>query len=203
MIVLGLTGSIGMGKSTTAQLFEAEGVPVYDADAAVHALYAKGGAAAAIEAAFPGVTVDGAVDRTRLSAEVVGKPEALKRLEAIVHPLVGHSRQSFFEAAQASGADVVVLDIPLLFETGGERNVDAVVVVSAPEALQRERVLARPGMTAEKLDAILARQTPDAEKRARADFVIDTARGLEPARAEVRAVLAAVRAPGWTGRRAR
>jgi dephospho-CoA kinase len=202
VIVLGLTGSIGMGKSTTSQLFEAEGVPVYDADAAVHALYAPGGAAAAlIEAAFPGTTQDGAVDRARLSAAVVGKPEALGRLEAIVHPLVGHSRKGFFEGAAAAGADVVVLDIPLLFETGGERNVDAVVVVTAPAEMQRERVLARPGMTAEKLDAILARQTPDPEKRARADFVIDTSQGLEAAREQVRSVLEAVRADGRTGRR--
>lgn len=202
MIVLGLTGSIGMGKSTTAAMFQDAGVPVYDADAAVHALYARGGAAVPLlEAAFPGVTRDGAVDRTALSAEVVGKPEALARLEAIVHPLVGHGRAGFFEAATAAGADVVVLDIPLLFETGGERNVDAVVVVSAPAAVQRERVLARPGMTPEKLDAILARQTPDADKRARADFVVDTGQGLDAARARVAEVLADVRAPGFRGRR--
>lgn len=202
MIVLGLTGSIGMGKSTTAAMFQAMGAPVYDADAAVHALYAPGGAAVALlEAAFPGVVKDGAVDRAALSAQVVGKPEAMSRLEAIVHPLVGHSRVGFFEGATAAGADVVVLDIPLLFETGGEKAVDAVVVVSAPAELQRARVLERPGMTPEKLDGILARQLPDAEKRARADFVIDTGRGLEPARVQVAEVLAAVRAPAFTSRR--
>ena len=191
MIIVGLTGSIGMGKSTTSAMFQAEGVPVYDADAAVHALYAKGGAAVApVEAAFPGVVVDGAIDRAKLSAQVVGKPEALKRLEAVVHPLVGESRKVFFEAAAAVNAPLVILDIPLLFETGGERNVAAVIVVSAPEAVQRERVMARPDMTAEKLDAILARQLPDAEKRARADIVIDTSKGLDSAREQVRASIA-------------
>ncbi len=191
MIIVGLTGSIGMGKSTTSAMFQAEGVPVYDADAAVHALYAKGGAAVApVEAAFPGVVVDGAIDRAKLSAQVVGKPEALKRLEAVVHPLVGESRKVFFEAAAAVNAPLVILDIPLLFETGGERNVAAVIVVSAPEAVQRERVMARPDMTAEKLDAILARQLPDAEKRARADIVIDTSKGLDSARDQVRAAIA-------------
>ena len=191
MIIVGLTGSIGMGKSTTSAMFQAEGVPVYDADAAVHALYAKGGAAVApVEAAFPGVVGDGAIDRAKLSAQVVGKPEALKRLEAVVHPLVGESRKVFFEAAAAVNAPLVILDIPLLFETGGERNVAAVIVVSAPEAVQRERVMARPDMTAEKLDAILARQLPDAEKRARADIVIDTSKGLDSAREQVRAAIA-------------
>ena len=194
MIVLGLTGSIGMGKSTTAAMFAAEGAPVYDADAAVHQLYAKGGLAAPlIEAAFPGTTEDGGVDRTKLSAAVMGDPAALAKLESIVHPLVGRSRAGFFEAAEAAGSDVVVLDIPLLFETGGESRVDSVVVVSAPADTHGERVLARPGMTAEKLDAILTRQLPDAEKRARADYVIDTGRGLEAAREQVRSVLAAVR----------
>jgi dephospho-CoA kinase len=188
MIIVGLTGSIGMGKSTTSAMFQAEGVPVYDADAAVHALYAKGGAAVApVEAAFPGVVVDGAIDRAKLSAQVVGNPEALKRLEAVVHPLVGESRKVFFQAAAAVNAPLVILDIPLLFETGGERNVAAVIVVSAPEAVQRERVMARPDMTTEKLDAILARQLPDAEKRARADIVIDTSKGLDSAREQVRA----------------
>ena len=197
MIRLGLTGSIGMGKSTTAKLFEAEGAPVYDSDAAVHALYAAGGAAVtAVEAAFPGVTGEsGGVDRARLSSKVVGDPAALKRLEAVVHPLVGAHRAAFF--AELRDAPVVVLDVPLLFETGGERRMDAVVVVSAPTALQRQRVLARSGMTAEKLEAILARQTPDADKRARADFVIDTAGGIEPARAQVRAVLHALADPAW------
>lgn len=195
MITVGLTGSIGMGKSTTAAMFAAEGVPVYDADAEVHALYAKGGAAVApLEAAFPGVVVDGAVDRTLLSQRVVGKPDDLKKLEAIVHPLVGESRVGFFQAAVAKGADIVILDIPLLFETGGEKRMDAVVVVSAPVDLQRERVLARPGMNEAKLDAILARQMADAEKRARAHFVIDTSKGLDDARRQVRDVLTRLRA---------
>jgi dephospho-CoA kinase len=195
MITVGLTGSIGMGKSTTAAMFAAEGVPVYDADAEVHALYAKGGAAVEpLEAAFPGVVVDGAVDRARLSHLVVGKPDELKKLEAIVHPLVGESRVGFFQKAVAEGADIVILDIPLLFETGGEKRMDAVVVVSAPADLQRQRVMARPGMDEAKLDAILARQMADAEKRARAHFVIDTGRGLDHARTQVRDVLARLRA---------
>jgi len=195
MITVGLTGSIGMGKSTTAAMFAAEGVPVYDADAEVHALYAKGGAAVApLEAAFPGVVVDGAVDRALLSQRVVGNPDELKRLEAIVHPLVGESRVGFFQKAVADGADIVILDIPLLFETGGEKRMDAVVVVSAPADIQRQRVLARPGMDEAKLDAILARQTADAEKRARAHFVIDTSRGLDAARQQVRDVLKRLRA---------
>lgn len=194
MITVGLTGSIGMGKSTTAAMFAAEGVPVYDADAEVHALYARGGAAVApIEAAFPGVVVDGAVDRALLSQRVLGKPDELKRLEAIVHPLVGESRVGFFQKAVAAGADIVILDIPLLFETGGETRMDAVVVVSAPADIQRQRVLARPGMDEAKLDAILARQTADAGKRARAHFVIDTGQGLDHARAQVRDVLARLR----------
>ncbi|MBI5938839.1 MAG: dephospho-CoA kinase [Caulobacterales bacterium] len=195
MITVGLTGSIGMGKSTTAAMFAAEGVPVYDADAEVHALYARGGAAVEpLEAAFPGVVVDGAVDRAKLSHYVVGKPDELKRLEAIVHPLVGESRVDFFQKAVADGADIVVLDIPLLFETGGEKRMDAVVVVSAPADLQRQRVLARPGMDEAKLDAILARQMADAEKRGRAHFVIDTGQGLDHARAQVRDVLKRLRA---------
>ncbi len=201
MIVVGLTGSIGMGKSTTAAMFAAEDVPVYDADAEVHALYAPGGAAVApIEAAFPGVVRDGAVDRSLLGQRVLGDEPAMKRLEAIVHPLVGATRAGFFKAAKAKGADIVVLDIPLLFETGGEKNVDAVVVVSAPAEVQRQRVLARPGMAPDKLEAILARQKPDAEKRARADFVIDTGEGLESAQAQVRQVLARLRSQDWTPR---
>ncbi|MDR7230804.1 dephospho-CoA kinase [Caulobacter sp. BE264] len=194
MLILGLTGSIGMGKSTTSRMFQDEGVPVYDADAAVHALYATGGAAVApVEAAFPGVVVNGAIDRAKLSAEVVGNAEALAKLEAIVHPLVGAHRIGFFEEAKAKGHEIVVLDIPLLFETGGEKRVDKVVVVSAPADVQRERVLARPEMTAEKFEAILARQTPDAEKRARADFVIDTGQGLDHARRQVRDLLTLLR----------
>lgn len=194
MILLGLTGSIGMGKSTTAAMFAAEGVPVYDADAEVHRLYSKGGAAVVpVGEAFPGVVKDGAVDRAALSAQVVGKPEALQKLEAIVHPLVAQTRAAFFEKAEAAGADVVLLDIPLLYETGGEAKVDKVVVVSAPPEVQRERVLARPDMTEVKLEAILHRQLPDAEKRRRADFVVNTAQGLGFARAEVRKILASVR----------
>jgi dephospho-CoA kinase len=197
MILLGLTGSIGMGKSTTAAMFAAEGVPVYDADAEVHAAYARGGVAVApIDAAFPGVVVDGAVERAKLSARVVGDPEALKRLETVVHPLLGGRRAAFFADATARGADIVVLDIPLLFETGGEANMDAVAVVSAPPHIQRERVLAREGMDEAKLDAILARQMADADKRARAHFVIDTSKGLESAREQVKAVLATLRRDG-------
>jgi dephospho-CoA kinase len=195
VIILGLTGSIGMGKSTTSAMFRAEGVPVYDSDAAVHALYASGGAAVApVEAAFPGVVVDGAIDRARLSAAVVGDPEALQKLEAIVHPLVGAHRIGFFEDARAAGHDIVVLDVPLLYETGGDKKVHKVVVVSAPADVQRARVLARPDMTEAKFEAILARQTPDAEKRARADFVIDTGQGLEHARGQVRDILTRLRA---------
>ncbi len=197
MIVVGLTGSIGMGKSTTAAMFAEAGAPVYDADAEVRRLYAAGGPAAApIEAAFPGVTRDGAVDRARLGDRVLGDPAALARLNAIVHPLMGEARAAFFAEAKAAGADIVVLDIPLLFETGGERNVDAVVVVTAPAAMQRERVLARPGMSEAKLDAILAAQMADEEKRARAHYVVDTGAGMEAARTQVLGILAALRAGG-------
>jgi dephospho-CoA kinase len=188
MIVLGLTGSIGMGKSTTAALFAEAGVPVYDADAAVHRLY-EGEAVAAIEAAFPGTTADGKVDRVRLSARVVHDAAAMKRLEEIVHPMLGSSRQKFLHDAEQSGAPVAVIDIPLLFETGGEKRVDAVVVVTTSPELQRERILARPNMTEEKLGAILARQMPDAEKRKRAHFVVDTSHGLDPVRAQIRDIL--------------
>jgi dephospho-CoA kinase len=198
MITIGLTGSIGMGKSTTAAMFAAEGVPVYDADAEVHRLQGPGGAAVApIEAAFPGVVKNGAVDRGELGARVLGHPEAIKRLEEIVHPLLGSSRTTFFQRAEAEGVDMVVLDIPLLFETGGEKRVDAIVVVSAPEALQRERVLARSGWSAERLDAVLAKQMHDTEKRTRAHFVIDTSRGLEPAREQVRRVISTLRSGQW------
>ena len=195
MKVIGLTGSIGMGKSTTAAMFREAGVPVYDADAAVHGLYDEGGAAVGpVGEAFPGVVKDGKVDREALRQAVLGKPEELKRLNAIVHPLVGRDRSGFFEEATAAGADMVVLDIPLLFETGGHANMDAVVVASAPAEMQRERVLARPGMSPERLDAILAQQMADAEKRARAHFVVDTSKGLEPARAQVAEIIAAIRA---------
>jgi len=191
MIILGLTGSIGMGKSTTAKLFEEAGVPVYDADASVHRLY-EGEAAPAIEAAFPGTTVAGKVDRNRLSAKVVHDPAAMKQLEQIVHPMLGASRQKFFDQAEQSGAAVVVVDVPLLFETGGEKRVDAVVVVTTSPENQRARILARDNMTAQKLDAILARQLPDAEKRKRADFVVDTSHGLDPVRVAIRDILAEV-----------
>ncbi|MCA6296917.1 MAG: dephospho-CoA kinase [Phenylobacterium sp.] len=203
MIHIGLTGSIGMGKSTTAQMFREAGVPVYDADAAVADLYVRGGAAVEpLEAAFPGVTRDGAVDREALRLRVLGDDAAMTRLNAVVHPLLGRDRLAFHAQAEASGADILVFDIPLLFETGGERNMDAVVVVTAPAEVQRTRVLAREGMTPERLDAILARQTPDAQKRERADFVIDTGQGLEAARAAVARVLAAVRDPAFRSRRA-
>ena len=203
MIHIGLTGSIGMGKSTTAQMFREAGVPVYDADAAVADLYVRGGAAVEpLEAAFPGVTRDGAVDREALRLRVLGDDAAMTRLNAVVHPLLGRDRLAFHAQAEASGADILVFDIPLLFETGGERNMDAVVVVTAPAEVQRVRVLAREGMTPERLDAILARQTPDAQKRERADFVIDTGQGLEAAQAAVAQVLAAVRDPAFRSRRA-
>jgi dephospho-CoA kinase len=191
MRILGLTGSIGMGKSTTAKLFTEAGVPVYDADAAVHKIY-EGEAAPAIEAAFPGTTVDGRVDRAKLSAKVVHDQAAIKQLEQIVHPMLGASRKKFLEEAEASGAPVVVMDIPLLYETGGEERVDAVVVVSTDAATQRERILARGTMTSEALDGILARQLPDAEKRKRADFVVDTSHGLDPVRTAIRDILAEV-----------
>jgi dephospho-CoA kinase len=188
MIILGLTGSIGMGKSTTAKLFAEAGVPVYDADATVHRLY-EGEAAPAIEAAFPGTTSDGKVDRQKLSARVVHDPAAMKQLEQIVHPMLGASRQKFLGDAEQSGAPVAVVDVPLLFETGGEKRVDAVVVVTTSPENQRERMLTRDNMTPEKFDSILARQLPDAEKRQRADFVVDTSHGLDPVRAQIRDIL--------------
>jgi dephospho-CoA kinase len=191
MMILGLTGSIGMGKSTTAKLFAEAGVPVYDADATVHLIY-QGEAVPAIEAAFPGTTADGKVDRARLSAKVVHDPAAIQRLEQIVHPMLRSYHQKFLDDAKQAGAPVVVMDVPLLFETGGEKRVDAVVVVTTAPEVQRERILARGTMTAETLDAILARQTPDAEKRRRADFVVDTSHGLDPVRARIRDILAEV-----------
>ena len=195
MKVIGLTGSIGMGKSTTATMFREAGLPVYDADAEVHAAYDIGGSAVEpVGAAFPGVVKAGRVDREALRNAVLGNPEALKRLNGIVHPLLGASRVRFFDAAKAAGTDLVVLDIPLLFETGGERNVEAVSVVTAPADVQRTRVLAREGMTPERLDAILAQQVPDAEKRARADYVVDTGKGLDHARAQVAEIIADLRA---------
>jgi dephospho-CoA kinase len=191
MFVLGLTGSIGMGKTTTARLFAEEGVPVHDSDAAVHRLY-EGEAVAAIEKAFPGAAAGGKIDRQKLGAMVVNDAAALKRLETIVHPLVRESEARFLKEAHAKGTNIIVLDIPLLYETGGEKRVDAVVVVTAPADVQRQRVLERSGMTAEKFDALLAKQIPDAEKRARADFIVDSGHGLESAREQVRDILAKI-----------
>lgn len=195
MKIIGLTGSIGMGKSTTASMFREAGIPVYDADAAVHAAYDVGGVAVEpVGEAFPGVVRDGRIDREALRQQVLGKPEAMARLNSIVHPLIGRSRAEAFAAAQAAGADMIILDVPLIYETGGEKNMHAVIVVSAPAEMQRERVLAREGMSPERLDAILAQQLPDAEKRARADYVIDTGKGLDAARDQVVAVIADLRA---------
>ena len=184
MIIIGLTGSIGMGKTTTADLFRQAGLPVFDADATVHSLY-SGPLTGEIEAAFPGTTVEGRVDRTLLAERLGGDPDAFHRLEAIVHPAVRRAEADFLEQARAAGVPAVVLDIPLLFETGRDRDVDKVVVVSAPAEIQRARVLGRPGMTEEKFAAILARQLPDAEKRARADFVVPSGDGLAIAKASV------------------
>jgi len=191
MFVLGLTGSIGMGKSTAARFFAEAGIPVHDADGAVHRLY-EGEAASAIEAAFPGTTRSGKVDRTKLAARVLEDPAAIRRLEAIIHPLVRESEVKFLTEAAGRGEPVVVLDIPLLFETGAEKRVDAVVVVSAGPQAQRDRVLGRPGMTESKLEAILAKQLPDVEKRRRAHFVVDSSGGLDSARAQVHGILRAI-----------
>ncbi|MBA4225466.1 MAG: dephospho-CoA kinase [Hyphomonas sp.] len=191
MIILGLTGSIGMGKSATSGLFRDAGVPVYDADAAVHALYAEGGAAVApIEEAFPGVAEKGAIDRQKLRARVLDDAAAMKRLEGIVHPLAGEAQLDFRRRAKEQGAPFAVLDIPLLFETGGNRHCTYTLVVTAPADVQRARVLARPGMTEDAFEAILARQMPDADKRARADFILSTAHGFDFARDQVRAIIA-------------
>jgi dephospho-CoA kinase len=188
MRVLGLTGSIGMGKSTTAKLFAEAGVPVYDADATVHKIY-EGEAAPAIEAVFPGTTINGKVDRARLSAKVVHDPAAIRQLEQIVHPMLKAYHQKFLDDAERSGAPVAVVDVPLLFETGGEKRVDAVVVVTTSPENQQMRILARSTMTKEALDALLARQMPDEEKRKLADFVVDTSHGLDPVRARIRDIL--------------
>ena len=193
MIVLGLTGSIGMGKSTTAALFIEEGVPVFDSDAAVHRLY-RGPAASLVEARFPGTVHDGVVDRVALARRVLGDPSAMKDLEAIVHPLVRDERTGFLAKERSAGQPVVVLDIPLLFETGADAFVDKVVLVSAPEAVQKARVLARPGMTPERFAVILAKQMPDAEKRRRAEIIVETGDGIESARQQVRALLATLTA---------
>jgi dephospho-CoA kinase len=191
MFILGLTGSIGMGKSTTADFFRKHGAPVHDADAAVHKLYA-GPAASLVEAAFPGVAAKGSVDRALLGSRVIGNAEEMRRLEAIVHPLVRAEERSFLERAERARAPVVVLDIPLLFETGGDARVDAVVVVSASPDVQRARVMARPGMTEEKYAAILEKQLPDAEKRRRAHFIVDSGRGLLAAERQVSDILRAL-----------
>jgi dephospho-CoA kinase len=196
--VLGLTGSIGMGKSATADLFRKLGVPVHDADATVHRLY-RGRAAPLIEQAFPGTVAEGAVDRARLGAAVLNSPERMKQLEAIVHPLVREEEEAFL--ARVSASPIAVLDIPLLFETGGETRCDAALVVTAPAEIQRQRVLARPGMTAEKFSAILTKQMPDADKRARAHFLVNTSRGFASAEAQVRSILACL--AGRPGRRHR
>lgn len=190
VFVVGLTGSIGMGKSAVSDMFRRAGVPVWDADAAVHELYRPGGTAVAgVGERFPSAIVDGGVNRDALSREVVGNDAAIKDLEKIVHPLVGEHRLGFFAQAEADGHDLVVVDVPLLYETGGEKRMDQVVVVSARPEQQRERVLARPGMTAEKFEAILARQVPDAEKRSRADHVIDTSTTLEATESSVVALV--------------
>ena len=193
MLLLGLTGSIGMGKSTTADMFRAEGAPVYDSDRLVHDIY-NGPAAMEIERAFPGATADGVVDRNRLARFVLGDAEAMKRLEAIVHPLVWEGRRRFLDEQARKGVKIAVLDIPLLFETGADKDVDAIVVVTAPKSLQRARVLARANMTEQKFESILARQTPDEEKRRRADFIVHTDAGLEAARGEVRVILTTLQA---------
>jgi dephospho-CoA kinase len=199
MILIGLTGSIGMGKSETARMFRQEGIPVYDADAAVHALMRRGGAAVApVEAAFPGVVKDGAIDRPSLGKRVFGKPEELRKLERIIHPLVGLAQRRFLQQAQRRGEPMVVLDIPLLFETGGDRYVDYSAVVSAPARLQRQRVLARPGMTEERLNQVLAQQVPDAVKRRRADFIVPSGLGKAVARQAVRRIIRTLR--GRSGR---
>ena len=190
MVVIGLTGSIGMGKSTTARFFEQAGVPVHDADAAVHRLYA-GAAAAIIEAEFPGVSNAEGIDRAKLAKRVLDDPEALRRLERIIHPMVRREEVRFLDEAERAGAPIAVLDIPLLFETGADRRVDAIVVVTAPAEMQRVRALERPGMTEEKFQALLAKQMPDAEKRRRADFVVDTSKGFDFAREQVHAILQA------------
>jgi len=192
LIVLGLTGSIGMGKSTTAKMFIDEDVPVHDADSAVHRLYA-GEAAPLVEALFPGTVTEGVVDREKLAEAVVGNPQAIKKLEAVIHPLVRADSERFLDENRKLDTPIVVLDIPLLFEKGGRERVDKVVVVTASPEIQRERVLARPGMTEKKLEGILALQMPDDEKRKRADFIIDTGQGLEPAREAVRDILRQLR----------
>ncbi len=189
MTILGLTGSIGMGKSTTARMFAEQGVPVHDADAAVHALYEQPHVIAAIEVLFPGTTESHGVDRKKLSRFVLNDAENMQRLEELVHPMVRQAERAFLEEARERGSPLVVLDIPLLFETKADQRVDKILVVTAPGAVQRERVLSRPNMTPERFENILAKQIPDAEKRARADFIIDTSNGMDHARAEVKKII--------------
>lgn len=197
MLIVGLTGSIGMGKSTAATYLRGRGVPVFDADAEVHRLYAGGKVVEKIERAFPGTTTQTGVDRARLSAALIAHPARLRELEAIVHPLVREAERSFLRAEARRGTPIAVLEIPLLFEANGDKLVDTVIVLSAPEAVQRERILRRPGMTAEKLDSLLARQMPDAEKRARADFVVDTSGGTEQSEAHLDKILSELET--WSG----
>ena len=196
MRIIGLTGSIGMGKSATARLFREAGIPVFDSDACVHVLYDAGGAAVGpVEAAFPGsLAEDGSIDRARLSRQLKENPDGFARLEAIVHPLVAEARQRFLDAARKDGADIVILDVPLLFETGGHEHVDAVIAVHAPHHVRRERVLQRPGMTEDKLAAIIARQTPDSVKLEKADYIVETSGGFDDARQQVGKIIAALRA---------
>ena len=196
MKIIGLTGSIGMGKSATARLFREAGIPVFDSDACVHALYDAGGPAVGpVEAAFPGsLAEDGSIDRARLSRQLNDDPDGFARLEAIVHPLVGEARQHFLDVAKKDGADIVILDVPLLFETGGHEHVDAVIAVHAPHDVRRERVLQRPGMTEDKLAAIIARQTPDSVKLEKADYIVETSGGFDDARQQVSKIIAALRA---------
>lgn len=191
MLLIGLTGSIGMGKSTTTKMFAEAGVPVWDADAAVHRLYGPDGAGTAeIAKIAPGAVTDQGVDRTRLREAIIADPALLKKVEAVIHPLVGKDRAAFLDASRAEGARMVICDIPLLFETGGNRAFDKTIVVSAPADIQRARVLERPGMTEQAFEAILAKQVPDSEKRAQADYVIDTSQGLDHAREQVLAIIA-------------
>jgi dephospho-CoA kinase len=199
MKVLALTGSIGMGKSTTAAIFRDLGIPVHDADAAVHALY-SGRAAPVVESLFPGTTREGVVDRALLSAHVIGNEAAMRKLEAAIHPMVREEEAAFLRSASASNVPFVILDIPLLFEKGGENRVDGVIVATAGADEQRRRVLSRPGMSAEKFEAILARQTPDAQKRAKADFIVDTGEGMDAARAQVAQIVARIRSGEWQPR---
>lgn len=193
MLILGLTGSAAMGKSTVSAMFAARGVPVFDADRTVHGLYA-GAAAPVVEGAFPGTTVDGVVDRDLLRARVLGDETAMVRLEGLIHPLVKREKERFLADARGAGRRIVLLDIPLLFETGAENEADLVIVVSAPASIQRDRMLKRPGMTPDRLEAMLARQMPDAEKRRRAHFVIDTSGTLDQTRAQVDAIFRATAA---------